>query len=51
MNEYLFEKLHGLSPKEILEALSHVRLSVIYDLMEQMEADSIYELAELMATA
>lgn len=46
MNEYLFEKLHGLSPKEILEALRFVRLSVIYDLMEQMEADTIYELCD-----
>lgn len=46
MNEYLFEKLQGLSPKEILEALRYVRLSVIYDLMEQMEADTIWELSE-----
>lgn len=51
MTEYLIEKLRGLDPKTILRELKIVRLSVIYELMDRFEADSIYELAELMAAA
>lgn len=51
MNEYLIEKLRGLEPKVILRELKNVRLIVIYDLMDHFEADSIDELAELMALA
>lgn len=51
MTEYLIDKLSGLDPKTILGELKHIRLIVIYELMERFEADSIYELAELMALA
>ena len=51
MAEYLIEKLHGLDPKTILRELKQIRLLVVYELMDIFEADSIYELAELMAQA
>lgn len=51
MAEYLIEKLHGLDPKTILRELKQIRLIVVYELMDIFEADSIYELAELMAMA
>lgn len=51
MTEYLIERLRGLDPKTILSELKHIRLAIVYDLMDYFKADSIYELAELMATA
>lgn len=51
MTEYLIERLRGLDPKTILRELKQIRLIVVYELMDIFEADSIYELAELMAMA
>lgn len=51
MTEYLIEHLRGLEPKVILRELKNVRLIVIYDMMDVLSADSIYDLAERLSVA